>query len=124
MDKSNGGMSRQQMQFIMNLVNYYDKNGEDKLVQDIFDNVARQKKQWKLTNEQIAQFVKNISPMLNAGQKEKLDGLVSRLMKMWYAFCGENGVFNAVLFFFVKKINRKINYFFVDFYSILLFIFL
>ena len=82
MDKSNGGMSRQQMQFIMNLVNYYDKNGEDKLVQDIFDNVARQKKQGKLTNEQIAQFVKNISPMLNAGQKEKLDGLVSRLTKM------------------------------------------
>lgn len=82
MDKSNGGMSRQQMQFISQLINYYDKNGEDKLIKDIFSNVASQKKQGKLTNEQIRQFVKNVSPMLNAKQKEKLDGLVEELLKM------------------------------------------
>ncbi len=77
-----GGMNPQQMQFIAQMLNYYDKHGEDKLIQDIFNNVATQKKQGKLTNEQIKQFVKNVSPMLNQKQKSKLDGLVEELLKM------------------------------------------
>ena len=36
----------------------------------------------KLTNEQIRQFVKNVSPMLNQKQKDKLNGLVEDLLKM------------------------------------------
>ena len=72
----------QQMQFIMQMLNYYDKNGEDKLVQDIFKNVSEQKRQGKLTNEQIFQFVKNVSPMLNASQKQRLDQLVQDLTKI------------------------------------------
>ena len=72
----------QQMQFIMQMLNYYDKNGEDKLVQDIFKNVSEQKRQGKLTNEQIFQFVKNVSPMLNASQKQRLDQLVQELTKI------------------------------------------
>ena len=72
----------QQMQFIMQMLNYYDKNGEDKLVQDIFKNVAYQKKQGKLTNEQIFQFVKNVSPMLNQNQRKRLDDLVEQLTKI------------------------------------------
>ena len=78
----NGGMNPQQMQFITQMLNYYDKHGEDKLIKDIFSNVAAQKKQGKLTNEQIKQFVKNVSPMLNQKQKAKLDGLVQELLKM------------------------------------------
>lgn len=77
-----GGMSPQQMQFITQMLNYYDKHGEDKLIKDIFSNVAQQKKQGKLTNEQIRQFVKNVSPMLNQKQKDKLNGLVEDLLKM------------------------------------------
>ena len=72
----------QQMQFIMQMLNYYDKNGEDKLVQDIFKNVSEQKRQGKLTNEQIFQFVKNVSSMLNASQKQRLDQLVQELTKI------------------------------------------
>ncbi len=74
-------LNQQQMRFIMQMLNYYDKNGEDKLVQDIFKNVSEQKKQGKLTNEQIFQFVKNVSPMLNQNQKNKLDQLVQKLTK-------------------------------------------
>ncbi len=74
-------LNQQQMKFIMQMLNYYDKNGEDKLVQDIFKNVSEQKKQGKLTNEQIFQFVKNVSPMLNQNQKNKLDQLVQKLTK-------------------------------------------
>lgn len=74
-------LNQQQMKFIMQMLNYYDKNGENKLVQDIFKNVSEQKKQGKLTNEQIFQFVKNVSPMLNQNQKNKLDQLVQKLTK-------------------------------------------
>jgi len=79
-DKPN--LTAQQMQFISQMLNYYDKNGEDKLVKDIFDNVAQQKKKGKLSNAQIEQFVKNVSPMLNQKQKEKLDGLVKQLLEI------------------------------------------
>lgn len=81
-DNKGGGFNPQQMQMISQMLNYYDKNGEDKLMQDIFSNVAKQKRQGKLTNEQIEQFVKNISPMLNPKQKQKLSGLVDQLLKM------------------------------------------
>ncbi|MBQ9714920.1 MAG: hypothetical protein IJV77_00765 [Clostridia bacterium] len=82
MDNDKPKLSAQQMQFVMQMINYYDKNGQDKLVQDIFSNVANQKKQGKLTNEQINQFVKNVSPLLNAQQKQKLDDLVKDLLKI------------------------------------------
>ena len=82
MDNDKPKLSAQQMQFVMQMINYYDKNGQDKLVQDIFSNVANQKKQGKLTNEQISQFVKNVSPLLNAQQKQKLDDLVKELLKI------------------------------------------
>ena len=82
MNKDQQGLSPQQMQFIMQMLNYYDKNGQDKLVQDIYKNVANQKKQGKLSNEQIEQFVKNVSPMLNQNQKKKLNELVKQLLEI------------------------------------------
>ena len=83
MNFDNGkGLSKQQIEFFTKLINYYDKNGEDKLIKDIFENVAAQKRQGKLSNEQIRQFVKNVSPMLNQKQKEKLNGLVEDLLKI------------------------------------------
>ena len=82
MNNDKQGLNPQQMQFIMQMLNYYDKNGQDKLVQDIYSNVANQKKQGKLTNEQIEQFVKNVSPMLNQNQKQKLNELVQQLLKI------------------------------------------
>ena len=82
MDNDKPKLSAQQMQFVMQMINYYDKNGQDKLVQDIYSNVANQKKQGKLSNEQIEQFVKNVSPMLNQNQKQKLNELVQQLLKI------------------------------------------
>jgi len=82
MNNDKQGLNPQQMQFIMQMINYYDKNGQDKLVQDIYSNVANQKKQGKLSNEQIEQFVKNVSPMLNQNQKQKLNELVQQLLKI------------------------------------------
>ena len=83
MNFDNGkGLSKQQIEFFTKLINYYDKNGEDKLIKDIFENVASQKRLGKLSNEQIRQFVKNVSPMLNQKQKEKLNGLVEDLLKI------------------------------------------
>lgn len=82
MNNDKQGLNPQQMQFIMQMLNYYDKNGQDKLLQDIYTNVSNQKKQGKLSNEQIKQFVKNVSPMLNQNQKKKLDELVEQLLEI------------------------------------------
>lgn len=82
MNNDKQGLNPQQMQFIMQMLNYYDKNGQDKLLQDIYTNVSNQKKQGKLSNEQIKQFVKNVSPMLNLNQKKKLDELVEQLLEI------------------------------------------
>ena len=82
MNSNNGGFNAQQMQMISKMLDYYNKNGEDRLVKDIFANVAAQKKQGKLTNEQIKQFVKNVSPMLDAKQRQRLDELVEELLKI------------------------------------------
>ena len=82
MNNDKQGLNPQQMQFIMQMLNYYDKNGQDKLLQDIYTNVLNQKKQGKLSNEQIKQFVKNVSSMLNHNQKKKLDELVEQLLEI------------------------------------------
>ncbi|MBR2302842.1 MAG: hypothetical protein IKA42_03475 [Clostridia bacterium] len=82
MNNDKQGLNPQQMQFILQMINYYDKNGQDKLVQDIFSNVANQKKQGKLTNAQIEQFVKNVSPLLNQNQKQKLNKLAKQLVEI------------------------------------------
>ncbi|MBE5748551.1 MAG: hypothetical protein E7344_02845 [Clostridiales bacterium] len=82
MNNDKQGLNPQQMQFILQMINYYDKNGQDKLVQDIFSNVANQKKQGKLTNAQIEQFVKNVSPLLNQNQKQKLNELAKQLVEI------------------------------------------
>lgn len=82
MNNDKPGLNAQQMQFVMQMINYYNKNGQDKLVQDIFTNVANQKKQGKLTNEQIEQFAKNVTPMLNQTQRQKLAELVKQLVEI------------------------------------------
>ena len=84
MKEGKQGFTAQQMQFISQMLNYYDKNGEDKLISDIFNSVSTQKKQGKLSNEQIKQFVKNLSPMLNDNQKKRLNDLVNDLLKIWF----------------------------------------
>ncbi len=71
---------KQSSQTFKDLADYYNKNGEDKLVSDIFTSVKAQKTNGSLTNEQILQFSKSLMPMLNAQQKEKLSELVNRLL--------------------------------------------
>ncbi len=60
----------------------YEREGEGQLVKDILNNVLEQKAAGKLTNEQLLQFAKRISPLLNAEQKERLDSLVQQLLKL------------------------------------------
>lgn len=71
---------KQSAQTFKNLADYYNKNGEDKLVSDIFTSVKAQKANGSLTNEQILQFSKSLMPMLNAQQKEKLSEMVTKLL--------------------------------------------
>ena len=60
----------------------YEREGEGQLVKDIVNNVIEQKARGALTNEQLLAFAKRISPLLNAEQRSRLDGLVEQLLKL------------------------------------------
>lgn len=68
-----------QINYIKNLAKYYEGKGEDQLIKDIYNNVKAQKESGKLTNAQIEQFAKTVSPMLSPAQREKLNDLVIQL---------------------------------------------
>ena len=69
-----------QTQTFKNLANYYNKNGEDKLIADIFASVKAQKANGTLTNEQLIKFAKSVYPMLNSHQREKIKELLPQLL--------------------------------------------
>ena len=60
----------------------YEREGEGQLVKDILNNVLEQKAAGKLTNDQLIAFAKRITPLLNAEQRERLNGLVEQLLKL------------------------------------------
>ncbi|MDD3831455.1 MAG: hypothetical protein PHW00_02225 [Clostridia bacterium] len=66
---------------ITNTAKYYQEKGENELVKDIFATVMRQKKDGSLTNAQLQEFVKKVSPILNAQQRERLNSLIEQLLK-------------------------------------------
>ena len=60
----------------------YEREGEGQLVRDIVSNVIEQKARGNLTNEQLETFAKRVSPLLNAEQRTRLNGLLSELLKL------------------------------------------
>ena len=60
----------------------YEREGEGQLVKDIVNNVIEQKARGTLSNEQLIAFAKRISPLLNAEQRSRLEGLVEQLLKL------------------------------------------
>jgi hypothetical protein len=64
------------------LASKYQKAGEGQLITDIINNVIEQKARGQLTNEQLMQFAKRVSPLLNNEQKERLNGLLEQLLKL------------------------------------------
>ena len=70
-----------QAQTFKKLADYYNKNGEDKLISDIFNTVKAQKANGTLTNEQLIKFAKSIYPMLNPTQREKIKELLNQLLE-------------------------------------------
>lgn len=60
----------------------YDGKNEEQLTQDIFARAAEGKKNGTLTNEQIDEFYRQFSPMLDAAKRKKLQKLIARLKQM------------------------------------------
>lgn len=60
----------------------YEREGEGQLVRDIVTNVIEQKARGNLTNEQLITFAKRVSPLLNAEQRIRLNGLLEELLKL------------------------------------------
>ncbi len=60
----------------------YEREGEGQLVKDIVANVIDQKARGKLSNDQLIAFAKRVSPLLNAEQRTRLNGLLEELLKL------------------------------------------
>ena len=60
----------------------YERAGEGQLVRDIVNNVIEQKAAGTLSNDQLIAFAKRISPLLNAEQRTRLNGLLQELLKI------------------------------------------
>lgn len=74
--------NEEQIEFLKKVAASYDGKGEDKLLADIIKNVISQKQQGKLNNDEIVRLYKTISPMLNADQRTRLEGLIEQLLKL------------------------------------------
>lgn len=64
------------------LAQKYQREGESQLVKDIVNNVIEQKARGNLSNEQLLQFAKRVTPLLNGEQRQRLNGLVEQLLKL------------------------------------------
>lgn len=64
------------------LATKYEREGEGQLVRDIVTNVIEQKARGNLTNDQLIAFAKRVSPLLNAEQRTRLNGLLEELLKL------------------------------------------
>ena len=64
------------------LASKYEREGEGQLVKDIVNNVIEQKARGQLSNEQLITFAKRVSPLLNAEQRARLEGLLEQLLKL------------------------------------------
>lgn len=60
----------------------YEREGEGQLVKDIVNNVIEQKARGNLTNDQLIAFAKRVTPLLNAEQRLRLNGLLEELLKL------------------------------------------
>lgn len=72
----------QRLNEMKRLAEKYQKEGENQLVKDIVNSVLEQKAKGQLTNEQLLTFTQRVSPLLNAEQKQRLDGLMQELLKL------------------------------------------
>lgn len=86
--QSNTSQSAQQQEIaqrveeMKRLAAKYEREGEGQLVKDIVNNVIEQKARGQLTNEQLVTFAKRVSPLLNAEQRSRLEGLLEELLKL------------------------------------------
>ncbi len=67
---------------LTDLASKYQKEGEGQLVKDIIANVVDQKARGLLTNGQLQEFARRVTPMLNPEQKERLGALLQQLIQL------------------------------------------
>ena len=60
----------------------YEGKSENDLLKAIYAQALEGKRNGTLTNEQIDEFVKKISPMLDGAKRKRLQKLVAELKKM------------------------------------------
>lgn len=72
----------QRLEEMKKLAAKYQREGEGQLIKDILNNVLEQKAAGKLTNDQLLQFAKRITPLLNDEQKTRLNALVQQLLQL------------------------------------------
>ncbi len=67
---------------LTDLANKYQQEGEGQLVKDIIANVIDQKARGLLTNAQLQEFARRVTPLLSADQKQRLGSLLEQLIQL------------------------------------------
>ncbi len=79
-NNGNGFFNNEQMKNdFENAKNQYSGMNESELMGELSKKVSEGRKNGSFTDESLSEFVKNISPMLNAEQKSKLQSIINKL---------------------------------------------
>ncbi len=76
-----GGLNSNLVDMIKNLANKYDGASEEQLLKAIYVEAERNRKNGTLSDADLDNFAKMISPMLDDKMRKKLNAVVSKLKK-------------------------------------------
>lgn len=66
-------------EFLKSVASKYEGASENELILAIMSEAKRAKEEGRLTQSEIVNFVSTISPMLNEGQKARLQQIISQI---------------------------------------------
>jgi len=70
---------KQYAKTVKNQMDALSGKSEDELMNQLMNSITQGKKDGSFTPEMLKSFVKNVSPMLNASQKQRLNQLINKI---------------------------------------------
>lgn len=78
-----GGVKNDDIQSMQDTISKYENKSENELMGDLEQAVKSGIKEGTFSNEMLEAFVKNVSPMMDAAQRKKLDS-ITKMIKNKY----------------------------------------
>lgn len=78
-----GGVKNEDISSMQNTISKYENKSENELMGDLEQAIKNGKKDGSFSNEMLEAFVKNVTPMMDASQRKKLDN-ITKMIKNKY----------------------------------------